>query len=57
MPAELRVHAGRHYAVHIHSGDEHVVPYEIMRWFMEQVADQVERCRVAFEQGKSGALE
>ncbi|MEU9992366.1 hypothetical protein AB0E10_37240 [Streptomyces sp. NPDC048045] len=44
-------------AVHIHSGDEHVVPYEIMRWFMEQVADQVERCRVAFEQGESGALE
>lgn len=106
MPAELREHAGRHYAiqfhyalpddawavelseavpapaacagnpsaarhlpgaaflvafvpeedpdleptVHIHSHDEHRIPYEIMRWFMEQVADQAERCRIAFEQ-------
>ncbi|WP_234351569.1 hypothetical protein [Streptomyces sp. XY413] len=36
--------------VHIHSHDEHVIPYEIMRWLMEQVAEQVERCRIAFEQ-------
>src|SRR5690242_6593335 len=36
--------------VHIHSHDERVIPYEIMRWFMEQVAEQVERCRIAFEQ-------
>ncbi len=34
--------------VHIHSHDEHVIPYEIMRWFMEQVAEQVERCRAAY---------
>ncbi|WP_455361921.1 hypothetical protein [Streptomyces sp. SYSU K21746] len=33
--------------VHIHSHDEHVVPYEIMRWFMGHVTDQVERCAVA----------
>ncbi|WP_328885353.1 hypothetical protein [Streptomyces sp. NBC_00316] len=37
--------------VHMHSHDEHVIPYEIMRWFMEQVADQVERCRVALAEG------
>ncbi|MFF4653275.1 hypothetical protein [Streptomyces sp. NPDC001380] len=37
-------------AVHIHSHDEHVVPYEIMRWFMEQVTGQVERCRAAHAQ-------
>ncbi|GCE00669.1 hypothetical protein EHYA_08395 [Embleya hyalina] len=37
--------------VHIHSHDEHVIPYEIMHWFMEQVADQVDRCRIGFEQG------
>jgi hypothetical protein len=43
--------------VHIHSHDEHVIPYEIMRWFMEQVAEQVERCRLAFEQGASEAVE
>ncbi|MGW0914829.1 hypothetical protein ACWD1Z_24200 [Streptomyces sp. NPDC002784] len=39
----------REPTVHIHSHDEHVVPYEIMRWFMELAADQVERCRTAFE--------
>ncbi|MFF4693469.1 hypothetical protein [Streptomyces sp. NPDC001307] len=33
--------------VHVHSHDEHVIPYEIMRWFMERIADQVERCRAA----------
>jgi hypothetical protein len=37
--------------VRVHSPDERVVPYEIMRWFMEQVADQAERCRIAFGQG------
>ncbi len=37
--------------VRVHSPDEHVVPYEIMRWYMEQVADQVARCRTAFELG------
>ncbi|MFF9000489.1 hypothetical protein ACF1GW_13940 [Streptomyces achromogenes] len=113
MPAELREHAGRHYAVrfhyalpddawavelseavpasgvwagnpdaethlpgaafmvafvpdedpdleptvHIHSHDEHVIPYEIMRWFMEQVADQAERCRTAFAQSRREAVE
>ncbi|QKW18444.1 hypothetical protein HUT16_04620 [Kitasatospora sp. NA04385] len=33
--------------VHVHGHDEHVVPYEVVRWFMELVADQVERCRAA----------
>ena len=41
--------------VHIHSYDEHVIPYEIMRWFMEQVAEQHERCRIGFEQSASEA--
>ncbi|MFE3247700.1 hypothetical protein [Streptomyces sp. NPDC059209] len=31
--------------VHVHSHDEHAIPYEIMLWFMEHVAGQVERCR------------
>lgn len=113
MPAELREHAGRHYAilfhyalpddawavelseavpaptawteipnagthlpgaaflvalipdedpsleptVHIHSHDEHVIPYEIMRWFMEEVAGQVERCRAAMAEGASDSVE
>lgn len=35
--------------VRVHSPAEHVVPYEIMRWFMAQVADQVEHSRTAFE--------
>lgn len=46
---------GMEPTVHIH--DEHVVPYEIMCWFMEQVAEQVERCRLAFEQGAPEAVE
>ncbi|MER6678858.1 hypothetical protein [Streptomyces sp. NPDC000983] len=113
MPAELREHAGRHYAVrfhyalpddawavelseavpvpatsaespgvgshvpgaaflvafvpdedpgleptvHIHGHHEHDIPYEIMRWFMEQVGDQVERCHIAFEQDGREAVE
>ncbi|GLY64971.1 hypothetical protein [Amycolatopsis taiwanensis] len=41
----------------VHSHDEHVIPYGIMRWFMEHVAEQVERCRIAFEQGQPGAAD
>ncbi|MFF5634492.1 hypothetical protein [Streptomyces sp. NPDC012825] len=40
----------REPAFRVYSPDERVVPYEIMSWFMEQVVDQGERCRVAFEQ-------
>ncbi|MFI8186879.1 hypothetical protein OG539_02180 [Actinacidiphila glaucinigra] len=43
--------------VRVYSPEERVVPYEIMGWFMEQVADQVDRCRIAFEQGGSEAAE
>ncbi len=43
--------------VRVYGPDECVVPYEIMRWFMEQVAGQVERCRIAFEQGEREAVE
>ncbi|MEV7675925.1 hypothetical protein [Streptomyces sp. NPDC088752] len=41
--------------VRVWSPVERVVPYEVMRWFMEQVADQVERCRIAFRRGKPEA--
>ncbi len=43
--------------VRVWSPDERVVPYEVIRWFMEQVADQVERCRIAFEQGDPEVVE
>lgn len=43
--------------VHIHSHDEHVIPYEIMRWFMERLADQVERCRAALVEGEGEAAD
>ncbi|MFF4059318.1 hypothetical protein ACFYZ8_21595 [Streptomyces sp. NPDC001668] len=46
-----------HVHVHVHVHDEHVTLYEIMRWFMEQVAGQVERCRTAFEQDGRDAVE
>ncbi|MFE5808745.1 hypothetical protein [Streptomyces sp. NPDC056491] len=43
--------------VRVWSPDERVVPYEVMGWFMEQVADQVERCRIAFAQEEPEAVE
>ncbi|MFD5233880.1 hypothetical protein ACFWJ5_36190 [Streptomyces qaidamensis] len=43
--------------VHIHSHDGLVVPYEITRWSMEQVADQAERCRIGFQQDGREAVE
>ncbi|MFF7251463.1 hypothetical protein ACFZBU_47315 [Embleya sp. NPDC008237] len=43
--------------VHIHSHDEHVIPFEIMRWFMEQVTEQVERCRDVYAQENREAVE
>ncbi|MFG2426163.1 hypothetical protein [Streptomyces sp. NPDC048590] len=43
--------------VRVWSPHERVVPYEVMRWYMEQVADQVERCRIAFEQGETETVE
>ncbi|WP_418960296.1 hypothetical protein [Streptomyces tritici] len=41
--------------VRIYTPDERAVPYEIMRWFMDQVTDQVERCRTGFEQAEPEA--
>ncbi|MFF4765095.1 hypothetical protein [Streptomyces sp. NEAU-H3] len=45
----------REPTMHVHSHDEHVIPYEIVRWFMEHVAEQVDRCRIALEQGQPEA--
>ncbi|MCO1578746.1 hypothetical protein M8C13_23620 [Crossiella sp. SN42] len=47
----------REPTVHIHSHEERAIPYEIMRWFMEQVAEEVERCRIALAQGEPEAAE
>ncbi|MDX2701093.1 hypothetical protein [Streptomyces ipomoeae] len=47
----------REPTVHIHSHEEQVMPYAIMSWFMEQVAEQVERRRLAFEQETPEAVE
>ncbi|MFC4612260.1 hypothetical protein ACFO9E_31590 [Streptomyces maoxianensis] len=35
---------------HVHSPDGHVVPYEIVHWFMGHVADEVQRCRGAMQE-------
>ncbi len=43
--------------VRIHSRDEQVIPYAVMCWFMERVAEQVEGCRAAFERGEAEAAE
>ncbi|MFD7862248.1 hypothetical protein [Streptomyces sp. NPDC059783] len=42
--------------VHLYGDNERAVPYEIMRWFMEHVTEEVERCRAAFEQGGPEAV-
>lgn len=34
----------------IHVRDEHVIPYEIMHWFMENTAEEVNRRRLTLEQ-------
>jgi hypothetical protein len=31
----------------IHVNGKHAIPYEIVRWFMEKVGEEVERCRAA----------
>ncbi|MFF3325749.1 hypothetical protein [Streptomyces sp. NPDC002889] len=40
--------------VHVHSPDGRAVPYEIVCWFMDHVADEVARCRTALEQAAAG---
>ena len=35
--------------VHIHSHDEHIIPYDIMHWFMQNAAEEVERRRLTLE--------
>ncbi|WP_443220955.1 hypothetical protein [Streptomyces sp. 4N509B] len=41
--------------IRLHSPVEHVIPYEIMRWFMEHVAEEVQRCRAASREGEPEA--
>lgn len=33
--------------VHVRSPEGYAIPYEVMLWFMERVAEEVERCRAA----------
>ncbi|WP_328708408.1 hypothetical protein [Microbispora hainanensis] len=35
----------REPTIHVHGNGEHAVPYEVMRWYMEKVAQEIERCR------------
>jgi len=45
----------REPTVHFPSISEQVVPFEVMRWFMEKVAEEVERCRAALREGNPQA--
>jgi hypothetical protein len=38
--------------VHIDRHDVRVIPYKVMRWFMDKVADEAERCRAAMAEGQ-----
>jgi hypothetical protein len=41
----------------VHVRTDQSIPYEIMRWFMDHVTDQVEYCRQGFEQAAAEAAE
>jgi hypothetical protein len=40
----------REPTLHLYAPEGHEVPYEIMLWFMENVAAEVARCRAEMEQ-------
>lgn len=46
----------REPTVHVHDRDETVIPFVIMRWFMDLVADEVERCRSELTRGSPDAM-
>ena len=35
----------REPTIHVHGNSERAVPYDVMCWYMEKVAQEVERCR------------
>ena len=41
--------AAREPTICLHPASERTVPYEVMRWFMEKVTEEVERCRAALD--------
>jgi len=41
--------------IRFRSADKHVIPYEIVCWFMEKVGEEVERCRAAMSAKDSDA--
>ena len=48
---------GREPTIHVGGHDERVIPYEIVRWFMGFVDQEVERRRTAFEHNGPDAEE
>lgn len=38
--------------VHVRSHDGHVVPFDVMVWFMQKLADEVDRARAAFREAQ-----
>lgn len=46
----------REPTIHFDPRRDHAIPFEVMRWFMNHVAGEVERCRAAMAAGpESGA--
>jgi hypothetical protein len=41
----------REPTIHFDPRRDHAIPFEVMRWFMGRVADEVERCHAAMEAG------
>lgn len=44
-------------AIHVHSHDERVIPYDVMLWFMQKLADEVDRTQAALRNTRSHSQE
>lgn len=40
----------------VHTNGERVIPYEVMHWYTEKVAEEVERCRAALIESSQGDM-
>ncbi|GAA4566492.1 hypothetical protein [Planotetraspora kaengkrachanensis] len=47
----------REPTIHVHGdGKERAIPYEVLRWYMEKVSEEVERCRAGLIENSEGEM-
>ncbi|TQS25054.1 hypothetical protein [Microbispora sp. KK1-11] len=43
--------------IHVHSGRKaRAIPYKVMRWYMEKVSEEIERCRAGLIKPREGEV-